>query len=384
MLAGCSGGVFLPNDGPRRATVIEGASIRVQDVGTGAQVAYALIGLTPAVVANLQAQDAAPRFHQFAQGGAPAVNRIGVGDVIGLTVFEAAAGGLFTPIDATNRSGNYVTLPAQQVDQGGNITVPFGGVVHAAGATAIGLQDAIQHRLANRALEPQVVATVIERHANVVSVLGDVTQAARFTLDGGGERVLGALTRAGGPRYPAYETYVTVQRGGHTDRALLAAIGEDPDQNIELQPGDTVFVAREPRYFLTLGATGIAQSIGLLNKRIAFEDTRLSLTDALAKVGGLQDDRANPNAVFLYRFEPRAAIAAILGARTPADLPAEVPTIYTLDFTQPDSFFLASKLPMHSEDVIFVSNAPAADLAKVLTLLLPIAYSVSGLRTGVQ
>ena len=76
--------------------------------------------------------------------------------------------------------------------------------------------------------------------------------------------MLGAIARAGGPKYPAYETYVTVQRGGRTDRALLSAIGDNPRQNIELQPGDAIYVSHEPRYFLTLGATGIAQSIGLL------------------------------------------------------------------------------------------------------------------------
>lgn len=383
-MAGCSGGVFLPIDGPRRDVVFSGAAVQVQDLGASGKVNYALIGLSPNVLTSLQAQDVQPVFQKLRSGGRPATVRIGIGDVVSLTIFESAAGGLFVPSEGNNRAGNYVQLPPQQVDGAGNMSVPYGGIIHAAGQTMIELQNTIQSRLANRALEPQVIASLVEQHANIVSVFGDVTQSTRFALDPSGDRVLGAVARAGGPKYPSYETFVTVQRGGMTDRALLSAIGEDPRQNVELQPGDSLYVSREPRYFLTLGATGIAQSIGLLNKRIPFEDTRLSLADAVAKVGGLQDDRANPAAVFVYRFEPRSTIKSIMGDQMPPDMPEQVPTVYTVDFSRPDAFFLASKMPVHSEDVVFVSNAPATDLTKFLTLLLPLGYSAANFRSGFQ
>ena len=57
----------------------------------------------------------------------------GVGDVISVTIFEAAAGGLFIPAEAGVRPGNYVTLPEQTVDNDGNITVPYAGEIKAAG-----------------------------------------------------------------------------------------------------------------------------------------------------------------------------------------------------------------------------------------------------------
>ncbi len=383
MLTGCNGH-FLPEDGPSRGAVTTGASIRYEGVGTGAALPYALIAVTAAVLASLQAQETAAVFHTLPQGGPPATNRIGVGDVLGLTIFESAPGGLFIPADAGSRQGNFVQLPQQVVDQAGNISVPFGGAIHAAGKTPLQVQALVQSRLANRALEPQAVVSVVEQHANVVSVLGDVMQSTRFSLDGGGERVLGAIARAGGPKFAAYESYVTVQRHGHADRALLSALGEDPAFNAELQPGDTLYVSHEPRYFLSLGATGIAQSIGLLNKRVAFEDTRLSLADALAKVGGLADDRANPRAVFLYRFEPRATLASIMGNALPPGLPDVVPTVFAVDVSQADGFFLASRLPMHGEDVVFVANAPATELTKFLNLLLPLGYTAANFRTGFQ
>ena len=381
-LTACNG-AFLSEDGPLRNAVFMGADIRFEDAGPGNRLPYALVAVTSAILNTMAQEDAPMGFQNLPKGAPIATVRIGIGDVLGVTIFESTPGGLFIPADAGSRPGNFVQLPAQQVDQAGNISVPFGGAIRAAGKTPIQIQAAIQNRLAGRALEPQAVVSVIEQHANVVAVFGDVMQSTRFPLDGGGERILGAIARAGGPKFPAYESYVTIQRGGRADRALLSAIGENPAFNAELQPGDTLYVSHEPRYFLSLGATGIAQSIGLLNKRVPFEDTKLSLADALAKVGGLADDRANPRAVFLYRFEPRAAVEAMVGALPPG-LPSVVPVVYALDLSQADGFFLASRLPMRGEDVLFVSDAPAAELSKVLNLLLPLGYSAANFRSGFQ
>jgi polysaccharide export outer membrane protein len=72
-------------------------------------------------------------------------------------------------------------------------------------------------------------------------------------LDPGGIRVLSAIARAGGPRNPAYETIVTIQRGGRTTQSSLSAIIRNPSQNVALMPGDVVFVSREQKIFLALG-----------------------------------------------------------------------------------------------------------------------------------
>ena len=73
----------------------------------------------------------------------PSEIRFGVGDTVSVTMFEAAAGGLFIPADAGVRPGNYVTLPNQQVDTQGNITVPYAGAIKAQGRTAVQVQASI-------------------------------------------------------------------------------------------------------------------------------------------------------------------------------------------------------------------------------------------------
>ena len=387
-VAGCGSGSFLPQSGPPRDAVVNGASILVGDVGQQQKLPYALVRVSAPVLSDLENVDRPAGFSpQMVQAAKIPNSAIGVGDFVAITVFEAGAGGLFIPSEPGTRSGNFINLPTQQVDASGSITVPFAGTVKVAGMSPQAVSRTLTSRLGDRALEPQVVVTITDRRANAVSVTGDVNTSARFILDPGGERLLGAIARAGGPKFPPYESVVTLQRGGVTEHSLVSDIIRDPAQNVPLAGNDTILVSREPRYFLALGALGPGQYLGLVNRRLSFEDSKLSLADAVAKVGGLSDDRANARAVFIYRYEKRERLrnmgvitTADASAVTAGSLPATIPTIYYLDLVEPSGYFYAGSFPMSSEDLIFVSNSPSTDLAKFLALILPTAYSAANFR----
>jgi polysaccharide biosynthesis/export protein len=326
------------------------------------------------VVAGVEGDKPLTLFSAGLQSRPAAEIRFGIGDVLSITIFETQSGGLFIPADTGARPGNFITLPQQQVGRSGMVTIPFAGEIRATGRTAGELEKAIIGRLRQRALEPQVIVTLVEQRSSVVSVIGDISQSLRFSLDPGGERLLGAIARAGGTRFAPHETLVTLQRGGVSEAAILADIVEDPRLNVQLAPDDTIIVARQQRYFLALGAVGQSASITQLNRRFPFEDRRLSLGDAMARAGGIQDDRANPSAVFLFRFEKRAALAR-LGVATP-ELPGdEIPTVYRADMLNPTSMFLVQRFQMRHNDLIFVSNSPSTDLLKFLQIILPIAQT---------
>jgi len=379
-LAGCNS--YLPQDGPMYKDVIAGASLRIGTVGPNARLAYALVKVDGEMLRRLRSEDDVPTFDTglIAASNNGGANGIGTGDLVGVTIFEAGAGGLFVPAEPGSRAGNYVQLPPQQVDGSGNILVPFAGQVRAAGRSPQAVARDIQAKLADRALEPQAVVTITERRSNAVNVTGDVTSSAHFSLEPGGERILGAVSRAGGPKFPAYESLVTLQRGSTTAKAFLSEILRNPEQNIRLQAGDTVYVSRMPRYYLALGAVGPGQYLGLVNRRLPFEDSRLSLAAAIAKVGGLSDDRANARAAFVYRFEQRAALTSI-GVQTQPDTPSVIPTVYYVDLSDPAGYFHANQFSMRDEDLIYVSNSPSTDLAKFLALILPLAYSTANFRS---
>ena len=378
--AGCTN--FISSSGPKLTEIMNSPEVMVQNVPSPSE-GYALIRLDSAVESRLNSRDVPLRFDAADVDRPRSALTVGIGDVLQVTIFETGSGGLFIPADAGSRPGNFVQLPPQQVSQDRAITIPWAGKIQAAGRTPIQIQTDIQGKLAQRALEPQVVVSFVERHANEVSVLGEVGLATRFSMDASGERVLGAIARAQGPRFPMYETLVTVQRHGTAQTALLSEIARDPTQNIAMQPGDVVYVAHEPRYFLAVGATGQTTTLSQLDRRFPFGDTELSLADALAKAGGLQDDRANARAVFIYRYETKAVMAG-LGLPIPASLPDKIPTVYAIDMTDASAFFLANRFMMRGGDTIYVSNAPITDINKVLTLLLPFAESASFVRTTTQ
>ena len=119
-LGGC-GDTFLPSYGPRSVDV------RTHSTEPDA-LPYATVRLTPEVVDILASHD--PRLaNVFADRRPPPALRFGVGDIVSVTIFEAAAGGLFIPIEAGVRPGNFITLPNQRVDNRGNITVPYAGSI---------------------------------------------------------------------------------------------------------------------------------------------------------------------------------------------------------------------------------------------------------------
>lgn len=369
-LGACSS--FIPAGGPRLVDVQAGARTQGGNPGPieSPLLGYALITLDPANVASLAAEPSRSRFSDRSSNAGATDVRIGIGDIIGTTIFEAQRGGLFIPTEPGARPGNFVQLPPQQVNREGTITVPFGGTVRAVGLTPAQLEHAIAERISSRALEPQVIVTIQDRRSNAVSVTGDVTTSVRFGMDPGGERLLSAIARAGGPRFPAHETMVTLQRGAVSERTLLADVLFDPRQNVQLRQGDSVVITREPRHFLALGAVGQSASITQLNRRFPFEDRQLSLADAVARAGGLQDDRANPEAVFLFRYE-RAETLRRMGFEPPASAPVEVPTVYRADFTNPTTLFLTQRFPMRNNDLIFVSNSPFTDYQKFIAIILP-------------
>ena len=191
-----------------------------------------------------------------------------------------------------------------------------------------------------------------------VTVVGDVAQNTRVTLTPRGERLLDVLATAGGVRQPVGKTTIQITRGDRVVSLPLETVIRDPAQNIRLRDDDVVTALYQPFSFTSLGATGN-------NAEIPFEATGLTLAQALGRVGGLRDDRANVRGVFIFRLENPAAIdpAIALTARRTPD--GRIPVIYRIDLSNPATFFVAQDFPIRNKDVLYVSSAPLTDLAEL-------------------
>jgi polysaccharide export outer membrane protein len=371
LAAGCAG--TIPKDGPSGDEVRASAEVKLQDPG---RLIYALVDISPLTVSSLNAEaQLRPSFSRLAKYATRADVRFGPSDTIAISVFEAGSGGLFVPSDAGARPGNFISIPAQEIDRSGNISMPYGGTIRALGRTPQEIQRDIEERLKQRAIEPQAIVTMGDRASSIVSVLGDVNNPVVIPLRPGGTKLLSAIARAGGSRGPSYDTLVTLQRAGKTEQALLTSIIKNPAQNVQLAPDDVVYVSLEQRVFLAFGATNAPSgtvSIGGQSipsgRRLSFGADNLTLAEAIANAGGLLSDRADARAIFLFRYVPREMLQRV-GVDVTNFPMEQVPTVFTLNVEKAEGYFLANQFYMKHKDIIFVSDSPSVDLLKFLTII---------------
>ncbi len=376
--AGCA---IMPVSGP------SGTDIRAGEQDPRS-LPYALVKITPQVESILAANE--PQLGvAFKDRRPPKGIVFGIGDVVSVTIFEASAGGLFIPAEASVRPGNFVSLPNQAVDNNGNISVPYAGLVRAAGRTPPQVQQEIVDALKQRAIEPQAVVATVDQRTSLISVLGDVNTPSRFPANANGEHILDSITRAGGPKSQGYDSWVMLERDGHREIVPFGAlVYEAQANNIWTHPNDTIYLYREPQTFVAFGATGLPGQLAQTSLAIGqpavtgiqtqfnFDAWRISLAEGLAKAGGLNDSLAEPANVFLYRGETRR-VAQEFGIDCSKFEGPIIPVIYNINLRDPAGYFLAAKFQMRNKDVIYISNAATADAAKAMTFFRLVMATVN-------
>jgi polysaccharide export outer membrane protein len=363
---GCS---IMPVTGPAGEAVLSGQ----EDPGS---LPYAMVKVTPQAEGVLAAN--APRLGaMFRDSRPPKGITFGINDVLSVTIFEAAAGGLFIPSEAGVRPGNFVNLPNQPIDTSGNITIPYAGQIRAAGRTPDQVQQEIVNALKNRAIEPQAVVAIVTQNSNLISVLGDVNTPSRFPANTNSEHVLDTITRAGGPKSQGYDSWVMLERDGRRDTVPFGALlYEAAANNIWTHPNDTIFLYNEPQTFTSFGALGTQGSTTPQQGQFNFGAWRISLSEALAKAGGLNDTLAEPKYVFLYRGETRD-VAKQLGIDCSKFNGPIIPVVYNIDLRDPAGFFLTTKFQMRNKDVIYVANATTVQAAKAMAFFQTVVGTVN-------
>jgi polysaccharide biosynthesis/export protein len=417
-LDGCS---ILPSAGPTASEVVAGGQ-------AGDQILFDVVPVDDHVVSTLLAQPKESFHDRFEMDAEPPELKIAIGDTISVTIWESAAGGLFSeappersstgsrpaieplapespppgpePPDGSNRPFSVpdsntggptpspgrrpdasnpaaerfsieaaaatdgrrgATIPDQPVMTDGAISVPYAGRVPAAAQTPTGVQQTIEALLAGKALDPQALVIVKKSAANTVTVAGEVVAGARVPLSAGGDRLLQVIAVAGGAQAPVHETFVRLTRNGVTVTTPLERLVADPAEDIYARPGDVLTLVRVPQTFSVFGAAG-------RNAAITFEAEKITLSEALAKSQGLNDDLANPKGVFLFRYEPASTIRALDQPMATRAQDGISPVVYRFDLADANSYFLADQFPVRDKDIIFVADAAAAQINKIFTV----------------
>ncbi|MCG9026697.1 polysaccharide biosynthesis/export family protein [Laribacter hongkongensis] len=361
-LSGCATSPdWLSASGPSREQVQEKRD-------TGRIEGIQLIDVNDALARNLAKSKKLGQFIDVFPSNGSNNYLIGPGDIIEVSVWEAPPAMLFGSVVLDPKAGptttRVVTFPEQMVTPDGMITMPFAGRVPVKGNSTQEIEADIVKRLTGKANQPQVLVRVIKNNTSNVTVVGEVNNSTLLPLTPKGERLLDALAAGGGVKQPINRVAVQLSRDNLTATMPLDLVIRDPRQNILLKPGDVVTALFQPQSFSVLGATG-------KNEEIPFEAQGISLAQALARSGGLNDSRADARGVFVFRFED-AKLVDIKG-QVPKSADGTVPVVYQIDLRDPASLFVTQNFPVQNRDVIYVANSPEAEFNKFLRLVVSVA-----------
>ena len=301
---------------------------------------------------------------------------VGPGDVLSISLWEAPPATLFSsaPLDSAGGSTTrMVSFPEQMVSAEGTINIPFAGMIHVSGHSPQQIQTMIEKKLHGKAHDPQVLVRMAKNTTSTVTIVGDVGRSLQMPLTAKGDRLLDALAAAGGVQQSVGKETIQLARNGHVVSMPLKHVIQDPRQNVPLAPGDVITVTNQPLSLIVLGAT-------TQNKELNFESQGISLAQALGRVGGLQDARADARGIFVFRLADDTDLG-VSDPKAPKTADGKVPVVYVLDMRNPGSMLMAQGFKMHNNDVLYVSNAPAAELQKFLNIVTSSVYSITSLKT---
>lgn len=348
-VAGCA---KLPGAGPSTGAIEDGGDTRAGTVATP----YVLIdvdGTTVSRLADATQAAAVPDIDRLP--GGQAFGRIGPGDMLKVTLWEPNPNGT-TLLDHPGLD------IAARVGPDGSISLPYVGRLRATGRTPAGLEADVRGRLASESHGMQAAVLVVEDATNAVMVQGEVARPGRYPITIGGRSLLDVLSLAGGARTPNHQAMVRVTRGQASVTRSLSAIVRNSELDILLEPGDRVLVVPREKYFYAFG------SVSRPGEQ-AYNADEISLSRTLARIAGLAESHANPGGVFIYRRQSAELTRQVMSA-PPAPGQDLTQVVYRFDLRNPAGFFVANRFQVLPSDLLYVSESPISQAAKILQLIV--------------
>ncbi|MDG6881300.1 polysaccharide export protein Wza [Phocoenobacter uteri] len=359
LVSGCS---LLPTTGPSKDAIITQLPQRVNIVNVDLPLAQQMSSST--VSQQLSTLTNKGSFN----------GEVNEGDILSVYIWEAPPAVLFGVTSPEIGQGNskLVKLPEQMVNKRGRITVPFVGSVFVKGKTPEQIQNQLVNSLRNKANQPQVIVRVTQNNSANVSIIRE-GGSIRMPLTTYGERILDAVAAVGGTPNNIQEVTVQLTRKNAVKTIPLESLIKEPAQNIPLRSGDVLALLDKPSSFTGLGALGT-------NRQVKFPTKGLNLAEAIGKMGGLIDTRSDPRGIFVFRYMPLNTLPDAKQQqwyKQGYSTDTEIPTVYNIDLSKPQSFFILQKFPIQDKDIVYVSNAPLAEFNKFLRMVFSTSISTA-------
>tara|TARA_B100001059_G_scaffold236047_1_gene284414 strand:- start:1839 stop:2954 length:1116 start_codon:yes stop_codon:yes gene_type:complete len=274
--------------------------------------------------------------------------KLGVGDVVTVGVWDHPE---LTIPAGTQRTAEFDGF---RVQEDGTITYAYAPNIPAVGRTISEVRQDLVSRLSKVIENPQVDLKVIAFKSQKTYVTGEVKQPGVYPITNTPLTLIDALNQAGGLTEAADWRTVTFTRGDKTETIELDDFYAQGDisQNRLLQHGDVVHVNRNDKQkVFVLGDIKKAGTV-TLNRY------GLNLAEALSDSGGLNENTADANGIFVLRkrdFERDGVVA----------------DVYQLHAKNIASLVLAEQFELQPHDIVYVTSAPLARWNRVISLLLP-------------
>ena len=340
-----------------RGAALQSETLSVDDSAEGQAADFQVARVTRATIASYavwpgQNSGALPWINRVEQ---PATRIIAAGDTLRVTIWTTETEGLLT--SAGQRA---VTLPDARVATGGTIYLPYAGAIRVSGMSPESARDAIEAKMGEVMASVEVQLTVEEGRANTVSLIGGVATPGIYPMPDNDFTVLGLLASGGGVNPGLVNPQIRLHRDGRLFGTSVSALLDQPGLDTTLEGGDKISVEAEERYFLSLGAAQTeAQHI--------FPRDRVSALDALSIVGGVTDNRADPQGILILREYSSRAL------RNNGTGPTHSRVVFVVDLTTADGLFSAGRFDIQSGDLVYVTESPvnaANSLINVITSAL--------------
>lgn len=333
VLSAC--GSVLSGAGPYSSTITSKAGDKVSNLP------YKLIDISPETVHEYARKPVLPPSARISTTDVATIRLVG-GDVIKVTISDSAEGGVFAPLAAGGTVFGHV-----RVSSAGTITLPYVGSIKVSGYTLPQVDSVIRRKLAGSvATDPQVYSELVGDLSGSVLVAGAVKAPGRFSSLSGPLTILDVVNMAGGPVLEPHLINVTVRTGKQAytinyDEVLSGG-------NRQLAPRSEVILERARQRFVAMGAV---REPGLKD----LPSRNPSLLEVLGSVGGLEENKADPQGVFVFRLNSHPKVG---------EPSAEV---FRLDMRKTESIFLARSFEVQPDDAIYVTNAPVYEWQKIIS-----------------
>lgn len=288
---------------------------------------------------------------EFTSAGDWVYDQLGPGDRVQVKIWESGTPTVFS------QTGGAAEIGEMTVDESGRLYFPYAGAVRVTGLTPGQVRSIVARKLSTVVLNPQVDIRPVEQRSTLVSVQGDAAKTGAYPITRGRTR-LGELLAEVAPNQKNPEMLnVTLRRDGQAATVRLSDIYKHPALDVALRPGDSVILNEVVQNVTVLGAAGVQGQV-----RIPERD--FSLIQALGEARGLNNDAADPRAVFVLRAQAQ---------------PGAPPLVYQFDMRRPGSIALANRFVLRDQDAILISTAPWAQTRLVLSAF---AQSMATVRSA--